>query len=95
MPTFVTVSHSGWTTNVLSDPMVSGIFTGEDAGPGRTAYLAGGIATGEFYALVGNAVDVGRFVKSGAFISKVHRTEIIHQDKQYIRLLGEEGKWGN
>ena len=95
MPTFVTVSHPGRATNVLSDPMVSGIFTGEDAGPGRTAYLAGGIAPSEFYALPGNAVDVGRFVKSGAFISKVHRTEIIHQYEEYIWLLGEEGKWGN
>ena len=95
MPALFTMTHTGRSANVLSDPMVSGIFTGEDAGPGGAAYLAGGIATGEFYALVGNAVDIGRFVKSGAFISKVHRTEIIHQNKQYIRLLGEEGKWGN
>ena len=43
MPAFVTVSHSGRATNVLSDPMVGGIFASKDAGPGRTAYLAGGI----------------------------------------------------
>ena len=79
MPAFVTVCHPGWATNVLSDPMVGGIFTGEDAGPGRTAYLAGGIAPGEFYPLVGNAVDVGSLVKSGSLIGKVHRAEIVHQ----------------
>ena len=94
MPAFVAVTDSGRATNVLSDPMVSGIFASKDAGPGRTAYLAGGIAASEFHALTGNAVDIGRFVKSGAFIGKVHRAEIVHQNKQYIGLLGDEGKWG-
>ena len=95
MPAFVTVTHSRRATNVLSDPMVGGIFAGQNTGTGGAAYLTGGVPPGELHALVGNAVNVWRFVKSGAFIGKVHRTEIIHQNKQYIWLLGQESKWGN
>ena len=81
MPAFVSMSHPGGSTNVLSDPMVSGIFASKDACPGRTAYLAGCIATGELHPLIGDAIDVGSFVKGRALIGKVHRTEIIHQNK--------------
>ena len=88
MPAFVTVCHPGWATNVLSDPMVGGIFASKDAGPGRTAYLTGGIPPGEFHPLVGNAVDVRSFVKGGTLVGQVPGTEIVHQNKQYIRLLG-------
>ena len=93
MPTFVSVSHSGRSTNVLSDPMVGGIFAGQNTGTGRTAYLAGGIPPCEFHPLIGNAVDVWGFVKSRPLIGEIPGSEIVHQNKQYILLLGEEGKW--
>ena len=72
--------------------MICGIFTGEDAGPGRTAYLTGGIPPGEFHPLVGNEVDVGSFVKGRALVGQIPGTEIVDQNKQYIRLLGQEAK---
>ena len=92
MPAFVTVCHPGWATNVLSDPMVGGIFTGEDAGPGGAAYLAGGIAPGELHSFIGYTIDVRSFVKGGTLVGQVPGTEIVHQNKQYIRLLRQEAK---
>ena len=94
MPPFFAVGNSGRTTDVLSNTMVSRIFAGQNTGTGWTAYLAGGIAPGKFHPLVGNAVDVGSFVKSGALVGEVHCTEIVHQDKQYIWLLGQDAEWG-
>ena len=94
MPTIVTVSRSGWATDVLSDAMVGWIFASEDTGPGRTAYLAGCISPGKFHPLVGNAVDVWGFVKSGSLIGEISGSEIVHQNKQYIGLIGQDGKWG-
>ena len=89
MPAFVTVSHPGRSTNVLSDAMVSGIFAGQNTGTGWTAYLAGGIAPGEFHPLLGDTVDVGCFVKGGPFIGEVAGTEIIHQNENNIGPAGE------
>ena len=88
MPPFLAVGNSGRATNILGDAMVGGIFAGQNTGTGWTAYLAGGIAAGKFNPLIGNAVDVGRLVKSRTLIGEVAGTEIVHQNKQYIWLIG-------
>ena len=51
--------------------MIGWIFSGKNTCPGGTANLTTGIATGEFHAAYCNLVDIGRFVKSGAFIAQI------------------------
>ena len=80
---------TGRATNVLSDPMIGWIFPGKNTCPGGTANLTTGIATGEFHAAYCNLVDIGRFVKSGAFIAQIFCPKIIHQNEKNIRFIRE------
>jgi hypothetical protein len=58
--------------------MIGWIFSGKNTCPGWTAYLAGGVAPGKLHSLIGNAVNIGTFVKSGTFIAEIPGTHIIH-----------------
>lgn len=64
---------------------------GHDAGTGWAAHLAGCIAVGEAYALIGDPVDVRAFVEAASFHAQVAPAEVVSQDKEHIgvvRFLG-------
>ena len=81
VPSPLTPCLAGSIPNPGSDPMIGWIFPGENACPGRTAYLTGGIAPGEFHSLVGYAIDIGAFVKGGPLISEIPGAHIIYQNE--------------
>ena len=69
--------------------MIGWILAGKDTCPGWAAYLATCVAPGKLHPLLGNAVYIWCFVKSGALIGEVAGTEIIDQNEDHIGLLGE------
>ena len=77
---------SGGIPNPGSNPMIGGIFAGEDACPGGTTNLAGGVSAGEFHAFVGDTIDIGTFIKNRALITQVPGTHVIHQNEEHIWL---------
>ena len=87
--TFAPVGFARWPTNILGDPMVVWVFAGKDTCSGGAAYLAGGIAPGKLHPLLGDTVDIRCFIKSGPLVGEVAGTEIVHQNKDYIGLVGE------
>ena len=64
------------------------VASGLYGGPGGGTYGASGVTIGEAHAFLGQAVNVGGFVKVGTLAGQVHPTHVVDEDQNDVgRLL--------
>lgn len=78
---------AGGGADPVGNAVAGGVLAGHDAGAGGRADLAGGVAIGEAHSLSGDAVDVGRFVKSRSLDGEVMQAEVVGEDEDDVGLF--------